>query len=84
MVYFIAIPSYQRSRVLIYKTLNFLERNSIDPKLIYIFIVEEEKDFYSRVLKQINFLIRECHHCITTNVREGISIWSRASYKQIN
>lgn len=52
MVYFIAIPSYKRSMVLLHRTLNFLERNSIDPKLIYVFIVEEEKEYYYRVLEQ--------------------------------
>lgn len=44
--YVIAIPSYKRSTLLLYKTLNFLERNSIDPKLIHIFIVEEDIDDY--------------------------------------
>ena len=50
--YFIAIPSYKRSMVLLHRTLNFLERNSIDPKLIYIFIVEEDKEDYYRVLER--------------------------------
>ena len=49
MVYFIAIPSYKRSMVLLHRTLNFLERNSIDPKLIYIFIVEEDKNDYMEI-----------------------------------
>ena len=49
MPYTIAIPSYNRPIILLYKTLNFLERNSIDPKLIYIFIVEEDLDDYSQI-----------------------------------
>jgi len=49
MPYTIAIPSYKRSMVLLYRTLNFLERNSIDPKLIYIFIVEEDKEDYDQI-----------------------------------
>jgi hypothetical protein len=36
--------------VLLYKTLNFLERNSIDPKLIHIFIVEEDQEDYNQIL----------------------------------
>lgn len=47
--YVIAIPSYKRSMILLYKTLNFLERNSIDPKLIHIFIVEEDLDDYKQI-----------------------------------
>lgn len=47
--YIIAIPSYKRSMVLLYKTLNFLERNSIDPKLIHIFIVEEDQEDYNQI-----------------------------------
>ena len=47
--YVIAIPSYKRSMILLYKTLNFLERNSIDPKLIHIFIVEEDLDDYNQI-----------------------------------
>lgn len=49
MPYTIAIPSYKRPMILLYRTLNFLERNSIDPKLIYIFIVEEDKEDYSQI-----------------------------------
>jgi len=49
MPYTIAIPSYKRSMVLLYRTLNFLERNSIDPKLIYIFIIEEDKEDYDQI-----------------------------------
>jgi len=47
--YVIAIPSYKRSIILLYKTLNFLERNSINSNLIYIFIVEEDKDEYMQI-----------------------------------
>lgn len=47
--YVIAIPSYKRSMILLYKTLNFLERNSIDPKLIHIFIVEDDIDDYKQI-----------------------------------
>jgi len=49
MTYVIAIPSYKRSMILLYKTLNFLERNSIDSNLIYIFIVAEDKDDYMQI-----------------------------------
>jgi len=49
MSYVIVIPSYKRSMVLLYRTLNFLERNSIDPKLIHIFIVEEDLEDYSQI-----------------------------------
>lgn len=49
MTYTIAIPSYKRSIILLYKTLNFLERNSINSNLIYIFIVEEDKDDYMQI-----------------------------------
>ena len=51
--YVIAIPSYKRSMILLYKTLNFLERNSIDPKLIHIFIVEEDLDDYKQIPKYL-------------------------------
>ena len=47
--YIIAIPSYKRSMILLYRTLNFLERNSIDPKLIHIFIVEEDQEDYNQI-----------------------------------
>ena len=49
MSYVIAIPSYKRSMVLLYRTLNFLERNSIDKKLIHIFIVEDDQEDYSQI-----------------------------------
>ena len=48
-MYIIAIPSYKRSMILLYKTLNFLERNSINSNLIYIFITEEDKDDYMQI-----------------------------------
>ena len=51
--YVIAIPSYKRSMILLYKTLNFLERNSIDPKLIYIFIVEDDIEDYKQIPKYL-------------------------------
>jgi hypothetical protein len=49
MSYVIAIPSYKRSILLLYKTLNFLERHSIDPKLIHIFIIEEDRADYNQI-----------------------------------
>ena len=48
-MYVIAIPSYKRSMILLYKTLNFLERNSINSNVIYIFITEEDKDDYMQI-----------------------------------
>lgn len=52
-MYVIAIPSYKRSMLLLYKTLNFLERNSIDPKLIHIFIVAEDVEDYKQIPKYL-------------------------------
>ena len=49
IMYVIAIPSYKRSMLLLYKTLNFLERHSIDPKLIHIFIIEEDREDYNQI-----------------------------------
>lgn len=52
MNYEIAIPSYKRAATLKEKTLSLLTRHNIDPKIVTIFVAnEEEKENYERVLK---------------------------------
>ena len=48
MKYEIVIPSYKRQETIQNKTLKFLEGHGIDPKLIKIFINDQEPDEYSK------------------------------------
>lgn len=49
--YIIAIPSYKRYNTIIQKTLHVLEKHNISPKIIYVFVANnEEKKLYTDVL----------------------------------
>lgn len=50
MDYVIAIPSLSRELTLVNKTLKTLVEHKIDLKLVYIFIIKEEKDQYMELL----------------------------------
>ena len=55
ITYVIAIPSYNRSEILINKTLKFLKDCEINPKLINIFVAndEEYKIYNSAIPKEL-------------------------------
>ena len=73
MPYKIAIPSYKRSLVCNNQTLKMLKENSIDPSLIYVFVVEDEFDIYKTHLnpKWYNAII--CGKKGLTHQRQFIS-----------
>lgn len=51
MQYYIAIPSYKRAEKLKAKTLSLLERYSIDPGVVYIFVADkQEYEVYRKAL----------------------------------
>ena len=51
--YVIAIPSYQRSELIIKKTLSTLFKHNINPSLITIFLAnKEEYNTYSKLFQQ--------------------------------
>lgn len=54
--YVIAIPSYKRSKTVKEKTLSVLEKHDIDPKIVTIFVAnQEEFDDYSKELKDSKY-----------------------------
>jgi len=60
----IAIPSYNRPRQIVDKTLAFLERHNIPKTDIYIFIVDEEHGIYTDSIDNDEYNIIIGHHGI--------------------
>mgnify|MGYP004007008547 CR=1 FL=1 len=46
----ICIPTFNRSNILLNKTLVTLKNNNIDSNLIYIFVVESEYELYKSII----------------------------------
>ena len=51
--YRIVIPSYHRDNIIQTHTLAYLERNNIDPNIVFIFIVEEDFELYDKIPKRL-------------------------------
>tara|TARA_R110000850_G_scaffold50670_2_gene124044 strand:+ start:308 stop:1771 length:1464 start_codon:yes stop_codon:yes gene_type:complete len=56
-MYKIVIPSHKRSKVIRSKVLTFLENHSINKKLIYIFVAQEEFYDYKAELPEYNVIV---------------------------
>jgi len=53
MDYFIVIPTYKRSKIVVNKTLSTLQRHKIDKNKINLFIVEEDREDYEKIDKNL-------------------------------
>jgi hypothetical protein len=79
MDYIITIPSYKRAKICKEKTIALLERENIDKKKIYIFVVPEEYDEYNsllgdyKIVKGVKGLINQ-RIFITEYFKEGKKI----------